>query len=352
MKYSILGFNQEIVCAIKKDVQTDNGNIKHLCLDVIDLLILKDVSDFMNRSKIIKLTIDDKIYFSITHKCILEDLPILGIKKQALKDRIDKMVQLGILDKKVVRDNGGTWVGYRTTKVYEDLIYSNNNQDGVYLTTRGGCSELHEGGVVNYNPNNTITINNSTINNKEEDIIISSKKNDYQAIVDCWNEHNGKKLGKVTKVTERRKKAIKKALDDNGITQEQLMLFFKTLPLADKWLYNPNKQHANWKPDFDWWLSNPNGWLTKGLEGKVHLENPQAYSSIMLGKDAPYTPICDGALSWNEYYNCYMYVGYWDGKHIPDGYDDDTRPDGASVTLNNGRGTITWDKNTKQWEKV
>ena len=142
MKYSILGFNQEIVCAIKKDVQTDNGNIKHLCLDVIDLLILKDVSDFMNRAKIIKLTIDDKIYFSITHKCILEDLPILGIKKQALKDRIDKMVQLGILDKKVVRDNGGTWVGYRTTKVYEDLIYSNNSQEGVYLTTRGGCSEL------------------------------------------------------------------------------------------------------------------------------------------------------------------------------------------------------------------
>lgn len=187
---------------------------------------------------------------------------------------------------------------------------------------------------------------------KEKNKIIPCQKNDYQAIVDCWNEHNGKKLGKVTKVTERRKKAIKKALDDNGITQEQLMLFFKTLPLADKWLYNPNKQHANWKPDFDWWLSNPNGWLTKGLEGKVHLENPQAYSIIMLGKDAPYTPECDGALSWNEYYNCYMYVGYWDGKHIPDGYDDETRPDGASVTLNNGRGEIVWSAITKTWNKI
>lgn len=187
---------------------------------------------------------------------------------------------------------------------------------------------------------------------KEKNKIIPCQKNDYQAIVDCWNEHNGKKLGKVTKVTERRKKAIKKALDDNGITQEQLMLFFKTLPLADKWLYNPNKQHANWKPDFDWWLSNPNGWLTKGLEGKVHLENPQAYSSIMLGKDAPYTPLTDGALSWNKYYNCYMYVGYWDGRHIADGYDDDTRPDGASVTLNNGRGVIVWSSETKTWNKI
>jgi len=65
-----------------------------------------------------------------------------------------------------------------------------------------------------------------------------------------------------------------------------------------------------------------------------------------------YIPMCDGALSWNEYYNCYMYVGYWDGKHIPDGYDDDTRPDGASVTLNNGRGVISWDAETKEWRKT
>ena len=32
--------------------------------------------------------------------------------------------------------------------------------------------------------------------------------------------------------------------------------------------------------------------------------------------------------------------------------DDDTRPDGASVTLNNGRGTITWDSKTKTWNKI
>ncbi len=65
-----------------------------------------------------------------------------------------------------------------------------------------------------------------------------------------------------------------------------------------------------------------------------------------------YMPLTDGALSWNEYYNCFMYVGYWDGKHIPDGYDDNNRPDGASVTLNNGRGTITWDSKTKTWNKI
>lgn len=64
-----------------------------------------------------------------------------------------------------------------------------------------------------------------------------------------------------------------------------------------------------------------------------------------------YRPICDVSLVWNEYWHCYMYVGFWDGKHIPDGYSDDNRPDGASVTLNNGRGVLTWDKETKQWRK-
>lgn len=187
--------------------------------------------------------------------------------------------------------------------------------------------------------------------NKEEDTNVSPKKNDYKAIIDCWNECNGKRLGKVTKITQRRKDAIKKALLDNDITQEQLMQFFKTLPFADSWLYNPNKQHKNWKPDFDWWLANTNGWLTKGLEGKVHLENPQAYSSIICGDDAPYTPICEGSLSWNNYYKCYLYVGFWDEEFMPDGYTDENRPDGASVMLNNGRGTIVWNKELKKWEK-
>jgi len=82
----------------------------------------------------------------------------------------------------------------------------------------------------------------------------------------------------------------------------------------------------------------------------VFLKNKVIYDPTK-NNSATYTPLTDGALSWNNYYNCFMYVGYWDGKHIPDGYDDDTRPDGASVTLNNGRGVISWDAITKTWIK-
>jgi len=211
-------------------------------------------------------------------------------------------------------------------------------------------SDITENGEDNNNRLNIIEdLKNNKTNNKEEDTNVSPKKNDYHAIVECWNECNGQRLGKVTKVTQRRKGAIKKALLDNDITQEQLMQFFKTLPFADSWLYNPNKQHKNWKPDFDWWLANTNGWLTKGLEGKVHLENPQAYSSIMGGDDAPYRPQTDGNIHWNDYYKCYIFIGmFWD--EVMDGYTDDNRPNGATLMLNNG-GTIVWNKEQKKWEK-
>lgn len=63
-----------------------------------------------------------------------------------------------------------------------------------------------------------------------------------------------------------------------------------------------------------------------------------------------YTPICDGALHWNDYYKTYIYVGMFYG-HVSDGYTDDNRPDGAKVMLGNGGGFIVWNKETKNWIK-
>lgn len=82
----------------------------------------------------------------------------------------------------------------------------------------------------------------------------------------------------------------------------------------------------------------------------VFLKNKVIYDPTK-NNSATYTPLTDGALSWNNYYNCYMYVGYWDGVHIADGYTDDDRPNGATITLNNGRGVITWNSESMKWEK-
>ena len=215
MKYSILGFNQAKVCAITKEVQEGNKS-KTYKLDMVDLVVLQDIADFMNRKNVIKYTLNEKIYFSITHNAILTDLPILDIKKQALKDRIDKMCLLGVIEKHIVRNDNGTWIGYRLTDVYESLAYSTDDNDGgVYQTTRGGCSELHEGGVSNYTPNINTTIKESTIKEKEKDIIISSKKEADEFIERIYKMYptrcpkRNTSLGKCSKDKERIRRLMK-----------------------------------------------------------------------------------------------------------------------------------------------
>ena len=74
---------------------------------------------------------------------------------------------------------------------------------------------------------------------------------------------------------------------------------------------------------------------------------------VTVGEDIKtdeYTPICGGALNWNDYYQKYMYVGNFDG-FIPDGYTDENRPDGATIMLNNNRGELVWSSLTKTWIK-
>ena len=132
--------------------------------------------------------------------------------------------------------------------------------------------------------------------------------------------------------------------------------YWKKLSESEKQMVLPHikayvtSRELQYQQDFERYLRD------KTFTTIVFLKNKVIYDPTRLDKkdkaNEVYMPLTDGALSWNDYYTCYMYVGYWDGKHIPDGYDDDTRPDGASVTLNNGRGTITWDSKTKTWNKI
>jgi len=126
MKYNIFEFSQEVALTFKRDAEViTNGkkSIKTSRLDVTDLLILQVVADFMNRKSIIKQIIDDKIYFWISYKCILDDLPILDIKKQAFTDRLNKLVLFELLEKSIVKNEQGSFSFYRIGDKYESLKY-------------------------------------------------------------------------------------------------------------------------------------------------------------------------------------------------------------------------------------
>ena len=149
MRYSILGFSQKIVCSLNKTIKRDGKADFVLKLDMTDLLILQQLADFPNRKKTKKQIVDDKLFFWVDYKELLEELPILDIKKQALRDRLDKMVELKVLEKAVVNfDRLGSATCFRMGDNYETLLYSDDTKQsttqGCVADYTGGGSELQD----------------------------------------------------------------------------------------------------------------------------------------------------------------------------------------------------------------
>ena len=154
LRFSILGFAQERVIEI-----TANEGGKEIRLDVTDLLLLNQIADFPNRKCVMKIIEEEKIFFWMSYSEILGELPILNLKKQALRDRFDKLIALGLLEKRTSRANNMTF--FRLTDVYEKLKYGSMiydtekgcvvNYEGVYSDTQGVCSGLHT--ISEYNNN-------------------------------------------------------------------------------------------------------------------------------------------------------------------------------------------------------
>lgn len=155
LRFSILGFAQERVVNVRAKVGE-----KELRLDITDLLLLNQIADFPNRNHVMKIINDDKIFFWMAYSEILEELPILNLKKQALRDRFDKLVTLGLLEKTTNKTSNMAF--FRLTDLYESLRYdtltyggdneSVFNDRGVYSATQGVCSPLHT--ITEYNNNN------------------------------------------------------------------------------------------------------------------------------------------------------------------------------------------------------
>ena len=152
LRFSVLGFSQERVVGMYAMDGT-----KEIRLDVVDLLILNEVADFPNRSNVTKIIEGDKIFFWVAYSEILAELPILNLKKRALRDRFDKLVLFGLLEKHVNKANSMTF--FRLTDKYEALRYgtaTNNNQKrgaenvgGRYSTTQGVGSPLPTTSIIN-----------------------------------------------------------------------------------------------------------------------------------------------------------------------------------------------------------
>ena len=84
--------------------------------------------------------------------------------------------------------------------------------------------------------------------------------------------------------------------------------------------------------------------------------NNVVYDPTKLGKGESvsqvYMPSGNFSITWDDQLKAYLYIGFYsDGQAIADGYTDSTRPDGARIVLNNGRGELVWSSITRTWIK-
>lgn len=165
MKYTIEGFNQQYAISLKKDID-ENGKTKTIKLDCTDLVILRWFVDFY--PKMDKHIIDGEVYVMLSHKKIVEDLPIIDITKRAFIERMKKFVILGILKYQLVKESG-TYSYYAFGDNYINLIKHQNDTEGIRSNDIGYTLERDRGirsnniGVYDGTYNKDTSIKNKSI---------------------------------------------------------------------------------------------------------------------------------------------------------------------------------------------
>lgn len=119
MKYTIEGFSQEAALNMRKEETQENGKQQITRIDCIDLVILRWIVDFYPQME--KIEINGAQYAWVNYKALLEDMPLLDMKKRMLEIRLKKLVDFEILTRYTSRENG-TWSYYGFGRNYFALI--------------------------------------------------------------------------------------------------------------------------------------------------------------------------------------------------------------------------------------
>ena len=107
MKFTILGFSHPAAY--------------DLGLDINDLAILRWYIDFKESGYMNKKVIDGKEFYLVIYEYVLEDLPILCMKKDAVYRRFKKMCDKKILERRTINE-GGKFPYFAIGENYAELV--------------------------------------------------------------------------------------------------------------------------------------------------------------------------------------------------------------------------------------
>jgi hypothetical protein len=115
MKYTLYGFSQS------KAIEFG--------LDLNDLVILRYIVDFKDSKNMKTEVVDGECYYWVKYQGILQELPILKIKKDSIYRRLKAMCKIGILKHKTFK-RSGTYSFYTLGPRYISLISSDSDPRG------------------------------------------------------------------------------------------------------------------------------------------------------------------------------------------------------------------------------
>lgn len=159
MKYTVFGFSQEEL-------------IKHK-MDLGDAAILRFFVDFRGtgkmKSEIIGENDQKQSYYWLKYNAVIEDFPLLNMKKDAVYRRMKSLVDKGILIHQHVKNKYGSFSYYEVGPLYESLLRDkkqayqpDEKPEGGRANHRGGSGENPRGVGPNTGANNPSTSNPST----------------------------------------------------------------------------------------------------------------------------------------------------------------------------------------------
>lgn len=109
MKFNIYGFNQEMLVDKYNEL---NGN------DVIVLRTMVDIIPRMTRT----VVVEGKEYKQVSYELLLEDIPFVTQSISTLKKIVQKLINVGLLERHLV-NKGGKFTYFRTTESLKELEY-------------------------------------------------------------------------------------------------------------------------------------------------------------------------------------------------------------------------------------
>lgn len=107
MKQTMMGFQQE--------------KLMELGLDVRDAAILRYFVDSKNTNLMKSEVEDGQTYYWVRYEAVINELPLLGLKKQAVRKRFYNLRDAGVLTH-YVKKVGGTYSYFGIGEKYLDLV--------------------------------------------------------------------------------------------------------------------------------------------------------------------------------------------------------------------------------------